>query len=64
MFCDKVKEFLSQEGVDFTERNVATDEAAMADLQEIGYMTTPVTVVNGEVVVGFDTDRLKELLDG
>ena len=64
MFCDKVKEFLSQAGVEFTERNVATDEAAMADLQEIGYMTTPVTVVNGEVVVGFDTDRLKELLDG
>ncbi len=63
MFCDKVKEFLSQAGVEFTERNVATDEAAMADLQEIGYMTTPVTVVDGEVVVGFDTDRLKELLD-
>ena len=42
MFCDKVKEFLSQAGVEFTERNVATDEAAMADLKEIGYMTTPV----------------------
>ncbi len=62
MFCDKVKEFLSQEGVAFTERNVAADETALDDLKELGYMTTPVTKVNGDVVVGFDTARLKEVL--
>ncbi len=36
--------------------------AAMAELVEIGVMTTPVTVIDGEVVVGFDQKRLEELL--
>ncbi len=62
MFCAKVKEFLSQNKIDFTERNVAADERAVDELQKIGYMTTPVTVVDGEVVVGFDRDKLQKLL--
>ena len=36
--------------------------AAMAELVKIGVMTTPVTVIDGEVVVGFDQKRLEELL--
>ncbi len=63
MFCDKVKEFLSQKGVEFTERNVAADETAMAELEKLGYMTTPVTLVDGDVVVGFNVSELKRLLE-
>jgi glutaredoxin len=62
MFCGKVKEFLSQNKIDFTDRNIATDETALADLEKIGYMTTPVTVIDGEVVVGFDLAKLRTLL--
>jgi glutaredoxin len=62
MFCGKVKEFLSQEGVEYTERNIAVDEAALAELEKLGYMTTPVTLVDGEAVVGFDRARLEQLL--
>jgi hypothetical protein len=29
----------------------------------LGYSSTPVTLIDGEVVVGFDKDKLKELLD-
>ena len=64
MFCDRVKEFLSQKGIEFTERDVTVDELAIAELEELGFMTTPVTVMDGEVVVGFDRERLDELLDG
>ena len=64
MFCDRVKEFLSQKGIEFTERDVTVDELAIAELEELGFMTTPVTVIHGEVVVGFDRERLDELLDG
>ena len=35
----------------------------MRELITIGVMTTPVTVIDGEVVVGFDRKRLEELLD-
>ena len=36
--------------------------AARADLERLGYRATPVTVVDGEVVVGFDRGRLERLL--
>ena len=62
MFCGKVKEFLSQNKIDFIDRNVAADETALAELEKLGYMTTPVTVVDGEVVVGYDRAKLEKLL--
>ncbi len=62
MFCGKVKEFLSQNHVAFTDRNIAADEAALAELEKLGYMTTPVTLVDGEAVVGFDRKKLQQLL--
>ena len=62
MFCAKVKEFLSQNKIEFVDRNVAADEAALNKLEKLGYMTTPVTVIDGQVVVGFDRDKLQKLL--
>ncbi len=62
MFCNRVKEFLSQRGVDFTERDITVDDLALAELEELGYMTTPVTVIDGEVVIGFDRERLEHVL--
>ncbi len=63
MFCNKVKEFLSQNNIDFTDRDLTKDESALAELEKLGYMTTPVTVIDGEVVtVGFDRARLEKLL--
>jgi glutaredoxin 3 len=62
VFCGKVKEFLSQNKIEFVDRNVATDETALKELEKLGYMTTPVTVMDGEVVVGFDRARLENLL--
>ena len=35
---------------------------ALADLEKLGYLTTPVTVIDGEVVVGFDLAKLRTLL--
>ena len=62
MFCTKVKEFLSQNKIEFVDRNVAADEAALNELEKLGYMTTPVTVIDRQVVVGFDRDKLEKLV--
>ena len=62
MFCGKVKEFLSQNNIEFTDRNIAADEAALKELEKVGYMTTPVTVIDGDVIVGFDVSKLRNLL--
>ena len=58
-----MKEFLSQKGVSFIERDVATDSTAMDELSRLGYMTTPVIKIDDQVVVGFDRKRLEELLN-
>jgi len=57
-----VKEFLSQRNIPFVERDILQDETAIEELSELGYMTTPVVKVDGEVVVGFNRSRLEELL--
>ncbi len=62
MFCNLAKEFLSQHEIEYTDRNVGEEEDALAELKTLGYMTTPVIVIDGDLVVGFDRERLEELL--
>lgn len=60
MFCSKAEEFLRENGVEFGTRDITQDEEAFAELERLGTMTTPVTVVDGEnVIVGFDREKLK-----
>ncbi len=63
MYCKKVKEFLSQKGVQFTERNIAKDPGAVNELRKMGFMTIPVTLIDGEAVIGFDQQKLEQLLN-
>jgi thioredoxin reductase (NADPH) len=62
VFCRRVEEFLTKHGIAFEARNVAEDPAAMDDLMALGVATTPVTVIDGDIVVGFDQKRLAALL--
>jgi glutaredoxin len=64
MFCDQAKEYLSQKGMKFQERDIAQDPGALADLKKLGYMTTPVIVIDGSVIVGFDAERIAQALQG
>ena len=58
-----MKEFLSDHGVSFTDRNVAEDlEARATLLATTGQQATPVIVVGDEVIVGFDRGRLQRVL--
>ncbi len=57
-----MKEFLRQKGVAFTEKDVAADEAAFEDVMRMGFAATPVTVIDGEAVVGFNRAKLEQLL--
>jgi glutaredoxin 3 len=64
MFCDLAKEYLSQKGIKFQERDIAQDPGALADLKKLGYMTTPVIVVDDSVIVGFDAAKIAKALQG
>ena len=64
MFCDQAKEYLSQKGMKFQERDIAQDPSALAELKKLGYMTTPVIVIDVSVIVGFDADKIDQALRG
>jgi glutaredoxin 3 len=57
-----VKEFLRQKGIEFEEKDVSKDEKALDALLEMGFQATPVTVIDGEAVVGFNKPKIEELL--
>ncbi len=57
-----MEEFLTKHNVKFRARNVAEDPAALDELMRLGVATTPVTVIDGTIVVGFDQKRLATLL--
>jgi hypothetical protein len=48
--------------VQFVEKNIREDQQALEELLKLGFRATPVTVVDGEVVVGFDRGRIERLL--
>ena len=63
VYCKSAKEFFQENGIKYEEKNVATDqEAQQVMVQKSGQMAVPVIDVGGEMVVGFDKDKLSELL--
>ena len=61
--CEAVKLFLKHRGAKFEERNILRDETAAHELQEkYKSRSTPTLVIGEEVLVGFDPERIDELL--
>jgi S1-C subfamily serine protease len=56
------KEFLSQRGVPYVEKDVSRDRRAASELQQLGQRGVPVIMVAGHMVVGFDRAQLERLL--
>jgi glutaredoxin-like YruB-family protein len=62
-FCHQLKGYLEQRGVAFTEHDVSRDaQAATRMVQLSGQRGVPVSVIDGEVVVGFNRPAIEQLL--
>jgi glutaredoxin-like YruB-family protein len=62
-FCHAAKEFFAANKIAFTEHNVASDLASRKEMiEKSGQMGVPVIDIGGEIVVGYDEERLRELL--
>ncbi len=63
VWCHRAKEFFKENKIDFEDINVAADEnAAQEMLGKSGQMGVPVIDINGEIIVGFDKQKLKKAL--
>jgi glutaredoxin len=51
-----------QNSVEFTEKNIRTDLYAMQEIVEINSQSTPTTVIDGEVIIGFAKEKISEKL--
>ena len=60
--CQREKKFLTQKGIDFTEKNIQEDEQALEELLELGAHGTPTTLIDRKAIVGFDRQKLAEKL--
>ena len=57
------KEFLSQKGYAFTEYDVTKDRAALDEMVKIsGARSVPVIAACNEVMVGFEKNKLEQML--
>ena len=63
-YCFTLKEFLKEHNIEFEEIDVSRDEKLKEELiEKTGKMEVPVMEIHGEVVVGFDKEKIVELLN-
>jgi glutaredoxin-like YruB-family protein len=60
--CTAAKRFLAGRGVEFEYKDVQADPAALRELVALNSRSTPTIVVDEEVMIGFDPDRLDQML--
>ena len=60
--CHTAKDYLAENEVEFTERNVQKDPEARKELMAKGIMAVPVIQIEDELITGFDKERVDELL--
>lgn len=62
--CQIVKMFLNEYKFSFSEKNIHSDDQSRQELTELyGSYSTPTIVVGNEVIIGFDLDKLKKVLN-
>jgi glutaredoxin len=61
--CFAIKAILEARGVEFTEKDVSADQAAVFELlRKYKSRITPTLVIGDEVLTGFDPKRIDKLL--
>jgi glutaredoxin 3 len=62
-YCNQAKEYFKEHNVNYEEHDVAADQAKRQEMIEMtGQMGVPVIRIGDDVVVGFDQDKVAELL--
>lgn len=63
VYCKMTKAFFKEKNVIYEEKDVSTDATARDEMiAKSNQMGVPVIDINGELTVGFDKERLSQLL--
>lgn len=63
VYCNMAKSFFKTNNMTFSEHNVATDLAKRKEMiDKTGQMGVPVIDIGGEIIVGFNEEKIKSAL--
>jgi len=62
-WCIRTKQFLKENNIIFEDIDVSSNQAAAEEMIKIsGQMGVPVLDIEGEIIMGFDKERIKQAL--
>ena len=62
-WCIRTKQFLKDNNIIFEDVDVSSNQQATQEMiQKTGQMAVPVLDIEGEIIVGFDKERIKAAL--
>lgn len=62
-FCQMTKEFLKEHTIEYTDYDVSTDAQKRQEMiEKSGQMGVPVIFIDGEMMIGFDKEKLSKAL--
>lgn len=63
-YCVTLKKFLKEKGVEFQDVDVSQNEQLLQEMiDRSGQMGVPVLYIDGQIVVGFNRNKIMELLN-
>jgi len=63
-YCITLKEFLKQHNIEFEEVDVSKDQKALEEMiKKSGQMGVPVLDIDGQIIVGFDKEKICKILN-
>ena len=63
-YCFTLKEFLKEHNIKFEDIDVSQNKAELDEMiEKSGQMGVPVVNIDGQIVIGFDKEKIVKLLD-
>ncbi|MCT4633903.1 MAG: glutaredoxin family protein [Firmicutes bacterium] len=61
-YCTLAKEYFEEKNLKYEERNIHNSPEARKELLQMGYRGVPVILIDGEEILGFDKEKIEEVL--
>jgi len=62
-YCNTLKQYLKQHNIEFEEIDVSQDQKLQDEIiEKTGQIGVPIVDINGELIVGFDKEKISNLL--
>lgn len=63
VYCKMTKGFFKEHSISYEEKDVSSDEKARDGMvQKSGQLGVPVIDIDGKIIIGFDKEKISELL--